>query len=183
MINRKVARKYNTALYLTAVEINAADAVKKDIEDIRKTITGSKELQNFILTPVVNPEKKAAVMKSIFEGKVNALTLKFLDFLCEKQRINILPDITEDYLDLVNEKEGVVKAFVKTAVDISDSEKSALNAKLKDYTGKEITATYTVDPSIKGGFIARVDDRIIDASIIRQLELLKERFTMGSFNN
>ncbi len=183
MTNRKVARKYNTALYLTAVELKAADAVKKDIEDIRKTITGSKELQNFILTPVVNPEKKAAVMKGLFEGKVNALTLKYLDFLCEKQRINILPDITEDYLDLVNEKEGIVRAFVKTAVDISESEKAALNTKLKAYTGKEITATYTVDPSIKGGFIARIDDRIIDASIIRQLELLKERFSMGSFNN
>ncbi|MBE2218379.1 MAG: ATP synthase F1 subunit delta [Ignavibacteria bacterium] len=183
MINRKVARKYNTALYLTAVELNSADAVKKDIIDIRKTIADSKELQNFILTPVVNPEKKAAVMKSIFEGKVNALTLKFLDFLCEKQRINILPDITEDFLDLVNEKQGIVKALIKTAIEITESEKVSLNAKLKAYTGKEITATYTVDPSIKGGFIARVDDRIIDASIIRQLELLKERFSMGSFNN
>jgi F-type H+-transporting ATPase subunit delta len=183
MTNRKVARKYNIALYLTAVDRDSTEEVKKDIADIGKTIAGSKELQTFLTTPVVNPEKKAAVMKSMFEGKVNVLTLKFLDFLCEKQRINILPDITEDFLDLVNEKQGIVKAFVKTAVDISDSEKAALTARLKTYTGKDITATYTVDPSIKGGFIARIDDRIIDASIIRQLELLKERFSMGSFNN
>jgi len=83
----------------------------------------------------------------------------------------------------VNEKQGIVLAKVKTAIDITDSEKKALIDKLKLYTGKDIKATFTVDPAIKGGFIASVDDRIIDASIVRQLELLKERFLMGSFNN
>jgi F-type H+-transporting ATPase subunit delta len=83
----------------------------------------------------------------------------------------------------VNEKQGLVLAKVKTAIDITDSEKKALIDKLKQYTGKDIKATFTIDPAIKGGFIANVDDKIIDASIIRQLELLKEKFMSGSFNN
>ncbi|MFI5211935.1 MAG: FoF1 ATP synthase subunit delta, partial [Ignavibacteria bacterium] len=76
-----------------------------------------------------------------------------------------------------------VIARVKTAVEVTEKEKNSITAKLKQYTGKDITASYTVDPSIKGGFIAQVEDRIIDASILRQLELLKEKFAQGTFNN
>ena len=183
MTNRKVARKYNLALFYTAEETNVTNKVKQDLEDIKRSIEGSKELSNFILTPVISAEKKTDVFKAMFRGKVDELTLKFLVYLCEKNRIDLLYDITEDFQTLVNEKQGIVLAKVRTAVDINDAEKKALIDKLKLFTGKDIKATFTVDPAIKGGFIASVDDRIIDASIIRQLELLKERFSMGSFNN
>lgn len=183
MINRKVARKYNLALYFTALERKSVEEVKKDLVDIKKSIEGSKELFNFILTPVISAEKKTKVFEAMFSGKVNELTLRFLVYLCEKNRINLLYDITDDFATLVNEKQGVVLAKVKTAIEITDGEKKALTDKLRLFTGKEIQATYSVDPAIKGGFIASVDDKIIDASILRQLELLKEKFLMGSINN
>ena len=183
MINRKVARKYNLALYFTALERKSVEEVKKDLVDIKKSIEGSKELSNFILTPVISAEKKTKVFEAMFSGKVNELTLRFLVYLCEKNRINLLYDITDDFATLVNEKQGVVLAKVKTAIEITDGEKKALTDKLRLFTGKEIQATYSVDPAIKGGFIASVDDKIIDASILRQLELLKEKFSMGSINN
>ena len=183
MINRKVARKYNLALYFTALERKSVEEVKKDLVDIKKSIEGSKELSNFILTPVISAEKKTKVFEAMFSGKVNELTLRFLVYLCEKNRINLLYDITDDFATLVNEKQGVVLAKVKTAIEITDGEKKDLTDKLRLFTGKEIQATYSVDPAIKGGFIASVDDKIIDASILRQLELLKEKFSMGSINN
>ncbi len=183
MTNRKVARKYNLALYFTALERKSVEEVKKDLVDIKKSIEGSKELSNFILTPVISAEKKTKVFEAMFSGKVNELTLRFLVYLCEKNRINLLYDITDDFATLVNEKQGVVLAKVKTAIEITDGEKKALTDKLRLFTGKEIQATYSVDPAIKGGFIASVDDKIIDASILRQLELLKERFSMGSISN
>lgn len=183
MTNRKVARKYNLALYFTALERKSVEEVKKDLVDIKKSIEGSKELSNFILTPVISAEKKTKVFEAMFKGKVNELTLRFLVYLCEKNRINLLYDITDDFATLVNEKQGVVLAKVKTAIEITDGEKKALTDKLRLFTGKEIQATYSVDPAIKGGFIASVDDKIIDASILRQLELLKEKFLMGSINN
>ncbi|NOS85752.1 MAG: ATP synthase F1 subunit delta [Ignavibacteria bacterium] len=183
MTNRKVARKYNLALYFTALERKSVEEVKRDLVDIKKSIEGSKELSNFILTPVISAEKKTKVFEAMFSGKVNELTLRFLVYLCEKNRINLLYDITDDFASLVNEKQGVVLAKVKTAIEITDGEKKALTDKLRLFTGKEIQATYSVDPAIKGGFIASVDDKIIDASILRQLELLKEKFLMGSINN
>ncbi|MCC6866732.1 MAG: ATP synthase F1 subunit delta [Ignavibacteria bacterium] len=183
MTNKKVARKYNTALYLTAEDLKVTDKIKNDLWDIKRSITASRELANFLLTPVISSEKKSSVINALFKGKVDNLTLKFLEFLCEKNRIQILAEIADDFADFVNEKHGIVSAKIKTAVEINDTEKKNLSKKLKQYTGKEINAAFTVDPSIKGGFIANIDDRIIDASIIRQLELLKEKLAGGNFNN
>lgn len=183
MTEKKVARRYNLALYEIASESKTVAAVKKDFEDIRKSIAGSKELAMFIKTPIIKLDKKAEVMKALFGGKVNELTMKFLNILCEKNRIGMIDSLAEDFIHLVNEKQGIITAKIKTAIEISDSEKTSLTEKLKKYTGKNITANYSVDPEIKGGFIAQIDDKIIDASITRQLELLREKFAQGNFNN
>lgn len=183
MTNRKTARRYNQALYSIAAEKKSVDAVVKDFEDIRKTIGESRELANFIATPIISLTKKTEVIKALFSGRVNELTLKFLEIVCNKNRINIIIDIITDFLDLVNEQRGIVKAKIKTAVEITDKEKNTITEKLKHYTGKDITASYSVDASIKGGFIAQIDDKIIDASIVRQLEMLREKFAQGNFNN
>jgi F-type H+-transporting ATPase subunit delta len=163
--------------------MKSVDAIKKDFEDIRKSIAGSNELNMFLLTPIIGLDKKAEVIKALFSGKVNDLTLKFLDVLCEKNRINILDDISADFINLYNDKKGIISARIKTAIEITDKEKNVLSEKLKKYVGKEISATYSVDSSIKGGFVAQIDDKIIDASILRQLELLREKFAQGNFNN
>lgn len=183
MKNSKAARKYNLALYETAIERNSVEAVKKDLIDIGKSIANSKELANFLATPVLSVEKKAGAIKALFYGRVNELTYRFLEFLCEKQRINFLANFIDDFMNLVDLKQNIVPVSVKTAVEISEKDKVSLSEKLKVFAGANVTATFTVDPSIRGGFIAKINDRIIDASISRQLELLKEKFSQGSFNN
>ncbi|HJY65066.1 MAG TPA: ATP synthase F1 subunit delta [Ignavibacteria bacterium] len=183
MVNRKAARRYTTALYGLAEELKLVDNVKKDFEDVKKSIAGSRELDMFIKSPVVNPEKKLSILQEIFKGKVSDLTLKFIMLLSEKNRINMLGDIANSMLKHINDKRGIISANITTAVDISENVKKAITDKLKKYTGKEISSKYTVDKNIKGGFIAQVEDKIIDASILRQLELLKEKFILGSFNN
>ena len=170
-------------MYGLAESLSQVDTVKNDFENIKKSLEASRDLRLFIESPIINPEKKLLIIKEIFGGKVSDLTLKFLVLVAEKNRINILNNITENILKLIDDKRGIIKASVTTAIEISDKEKNMITDTLKKYTGKKIQADYSIDNSIKGGFIAVVDDKIIDASIERQLELLKEQFIAGSFNN
>jgi F-type H+-transporting ATPase subunit delta len=183
MISQKAARRYTTALYSIAEELNLVDSVKKDFEDIKKSIDGSRELKLFIESPIISSDKKASIINTLFEKKVTDLTLKFLLLLCEKNRINILYNISNDLLKLVNQMRGIVDAKVTTAIEISAKEKNSIASKLKQYTGKEIDPDFRVDKTIKGGFIAQIEDKIIDASLQRQLELLMDKLVQGSFNN
>ena len=83
----------------------------------------------------------------------------------------------------MNERRGIIEAEIKTVVKIPDKGKRELIEKLRRYTGKEIKPVFKVDKSIKGGVVAQIKDTIIDASIKRQLELLREQLGKGSLNN
>ncbi|RPI15639.1 MAG: ATP synthase F1 subunit delta [Ignavibacteriae bacterium] len=183
MINKKVARRYTLALHAISEERTVTDLVKSDVSLFKKAIEDSRELKTFLHSPVINARKKKAVLEQLFGDKVNELTLKFILILADKGRESYLYDISVDFLNLVNEKRGIVTANIRTAIELTESEKKNLESKLKEYTGKQINAHFTIDKSIKGGFVAQVHDTIIDASIKRQLEMLYEHFKQGSFTN
>jgi F-type H+-transporting ATPase subunit delta len=183
MINKKIARRYTLALYEIAEELKQQEKIKKDFQLIKETIESSKELKIFLKTPIINSHKKKQTLDNIFSGKVSDITIKLLGLLTSKGRENFLYDISVDFLNLSNEKSGIVVANIKTAIGLNEKERKNLESKLSEYTGKKIAANFTIDKSIKGGFVAQVDDTIIDASIRRQLELLYEQLKKGSFSN
>jgi F-type H+-transporting ATPase subunit delta len=182
MSKKKVSRRYTLALFELTEELKLTDKIVKDFSDLIKSIENSKELALFLKTPIINSPKKGKVLDVMFKNRFNDLTIKFISILVKKERENLLYDICLDFLDLVNEKRGIVKAHIKTAINISDKEKKSLTEKIAKYSGKNVKADFTVDKTIKGGFVAQIDDKIIDASIIRQLQLLRIQFTEGNFS-
>jgi F-type H+-transporting ATPase subunit delta len=178
----RVLRRYNTALYQSAVESNLLEEIQSDISQILRLINSLPDFRLFLESPVINISRKKEVLKSLFEGRINHLTLKFLILLCDKNRINNLKDICTDFLDYADRKKGILRAEIQTAVELSETEKNAIVERLSKFTKSYVSAEYKINPEIIGGFIARIDDRIIDASIKRQLELLKDKFSQVNFN-
>lgn len=181
MYNKKIARRYSTSIFEIALEQKKTDEVRKDFLLLKKTIESSKDLRLFLNSPVIISEKKLGIFKEIFKGNISDLTISFLNLVFGKRRESLLYDITLDFMELFNEKSGIIEAKIKTAVELNDAAKKNISDKLTQYTGKKIEASYSVDHEIKGGFIAQIEDTIIDASIRRQLELLHENFMKGNF--
>jgi F-type H+-transporting ATPase subunit delta len=179
----KAARRYSTALYEVAEEMKLLDETERDFSEIKKLIEGSREFRLFLQSPIISRWKKRQILSKILEDRLNKLSLRFIDLISSKNRETILYDISRDYLELLNERRGIIEAEIKTVIEIPDKEKKALVEKLKRYTGKEIKPVFKVDKDIKGGFVAQIKDTIIDASIKRQLELLREQLNKGNLNN
>jgi len=83
------------------------------------------------------------------------------------------------FIRRVNERARMVTAYVKTVVPISDSQKERLKQKLSAYSGKTVRIETEIDSSIKGGFIARIEDTIYDGSLVTQLDKLRKRLASG----
>lgn len=179
----KAARRYSTALYEVAEEMKLLNETEKDFSEIKKLIEGSREFRLFLQSPIISRVKKRQILSKILEDRLNELSLRFIDLISSKNRETILYDISRDYLELLNERRGIIEAEIKTVIEIPDKEKKALVEKLKKYTGKEIKPVFKLDKDIKGGFVAQIKDTIVDASIKRQLELLREQLNKGSLNN
>jgi F-type H+-transporting ATPase subunit delta len=176
MTHFRVARRYARALLTLAEESGRIEKISGDMETIRKAIRASRELELFLVNPVVHAEKKQRILREIFGKKINSLTLQFLMLVTGKGRENALPAIIEQFGLLVDEKLGIVRVEVSSVVAFDKKQQKKLIGQLEQYVSRTVIAQFSLDNRLQGGFVARLGDTVIDASIKRQLELLRNRF-------
>lgn len=174
MIERRVVRRYATALFGAAQKAGIIDKVESDLGLVSYTVENSPQLMDSIAAPVIPANTKREIMQTIFAGKIDEVTLNYLYLLVEKRREEAILQTEEEYIELANEARGVLVAEVTTAVELDKAQETALAAKLSVVTGKMVNLNLAVDPSIKGGVIVRIGDKVIDGSIKGQLEALRE---------
>jgi F-type H+-transporting ATPase subunit delta len=183
MSNQRVAQRYASALMALTNEQKKPDAIAEDLMIVLKAIDSSRELRTVLSSPVVQQDKKRAILRDVFKKKIGALVLGYIDVITAKGRENLLHDIMKQYFILRDEELGIVRVAVKTSVDFSAKQEKELKKQLEAMTKKNIEITFSIDKELKGGFVARVGDTVLDGSVKRQLELLKIKLKQGSFNN
>lgn len=171
----RAASRYAKAILDLAVDKNEAAAVNNDMKNVLSTVYNNKELQEFLKSPVVKSEQKRGALRQIF-SKAGGITMGAFDLIVDNQRADILSDVATKYILLFEEMNKREVATVTTAVEITPELEAKVFAKAKELAGKEVTLEKKVDPSIVGGFILRVGDKEINASVHSTLGELKREF-------
>lgn len=177
----KAARRYTIALYSVAEEKGVLNEVTSDISKVIDLINSTRELKLFFASPIVNKNKKLNLVKEIFGGSINELTMNFMNLLIVRRREALTKDIFTDFINLRKEKEGIVDVLVSTSIELNDDEKAHMKQRIDAYTNLKGDLSFEIDKNIIGGFVAKIKDTVLDASIKRQLEKLKKRFKEGDF--
>lgn len=177
MHTTKAARRYADALLQLTEEVKKTDQVRKDLKEIHMVIEQSKDLRNMLLSPIIKSHDKRAVLKSMFDGKVDDLTVSFIDLITLKQREKILIDILNAFEDSYNTLNQIKKAEVVSAFELSDQEKKDLVQSLQKRTESTIVADYKVDASLVGGLKVQILDTIYDGTIRHKLDRLETLFS------
>ncbi len=180
MKSTRVAHRYAHALMEIAEEQHAVEQVAADLALIGATVKASRDLRLLLASPVIREGKKKAVFQDLWGSQLHRSTMAFLLLLAKKQREPVLPEVIEEFAALHDQKLGVVGAEVRTAVPISTAQEAELRKELSRSTGKRVRLRTSIDPSIRGGLVVRIGDRVVDASVRRQLERLRERFLEGA---
>ena len=170
-----ITNRYATALLKQAEDKNQFDEVSEDVQVVYDTLLASRELRVALESPVINESKKKDVLNEIFGSKVNPETAKFLNFVVSKNREDVLFEIVKRFLELRDDKKNIVSAVVTTAVELSADDKDLFKKSLENYTKKNIRISFKVDPSLIGGFLVQLKDKMLNASVLQQLNLLKKR--------
>lgn len=171
----RISYRYANSFFQLAVELNSLKSFAQDAELISSTIDKSKELKALLKNPIVKTSDKKILMEKIFEKKIEVQTLDFIKFVIDKNREDILQEIMLEFLNLRDIKEGILRAKVTSANELTDKIKKDINSKLETRTGKKVYSQYLVNDNLIGGFIVKVEDTVIDASVSRQLELLRKK--------
>ena len=178
-MNRRVAARYAIALMDLGEELKVLDQIAEDLRDIEHTVRDSRELAVLLMSPVINPGQKLKVLTEIFGKRCGELTMKFITLLVKKGRAEYLVATAQEFLRMLDLKNNVIHARIESAVKLSEEEERQLIAKLERMTGKQIRSEFFLDPLLRGGFVARMGDEMIDASLKHQLDMLREQFARG----
>ncbi|MDH3268800.1 MAG: ATP synthase F1 subunit delta [Ignavibacteria bacterium] len=182
MADFRILHRYATSLLETAIEKNNLDVVTSDIKLLVETLDQNRQLQLMLDSPVVRLETKLSIMKEIFNEKISKESMDFIEFVISKKRESLLNSIGKRFLELRDEHLGIANVFVTTSTEFSNEQKNVLQSKLEKILDKKVRLNFKTDLKLVGGFIAKVDDTLYDASIKHQLELLKKQFLTGDIS-
>jgi len=182
MADFRILHRYGTSLLETAIEKNSLDVVTSDIKLLVETLDQNRQLQLMLDSPVVRPETKLSIMKEIFNEKISKKSMDFVEFVISKKRESLLNSIGKRFLELRDDHLGIANVFVTTSTEFSNEQKNVLQNKLEKILDKKVRLNFKTDLKLVGGFIAKVDDTLYDASIKHQLELLKKQFLTGDIS-
>lgn len=177
MLQPRLAGRYAKSLIDLAAEQNSLDKVYEDMLYLQKVCKQSREFVTLMRSPIIVADKKNAILAAITSGKVSALTTAFNKLLVQKGRESILPEIVSAYIDQYNSIRGIHKVTLTTAQPISDTLRTAIEQKVKtDAALPKIELETVVKEALIGGFVLEFDNKLVDASILRDLKDIQKQF-------
>lgn len=153
--------------------------IAADMKVVHDALAEVHELKAMLHSPVIRPDVKRKVVHEVFGKHVSKDVMLFMDLLLKKGRGDVLDMTTVEFLRLLDIDTNTVSAIITSARTLDESAKQQIVAKLEKLSAKKVRAAYAVDSSLRGGFIAKVGDTLIDASLQHQLENLREDFKQG----
>jgi F-type H+-transporting ATPase subunit delta len=129
---------------------------------------------------LVSPFVPAAGKQGILDELAPRLAMpdvirRSLHILAEQGALNDVPALSKAVRRLVHRQAGIVEAQVTTAVPLTEAQVAHLQDTLSQATGKQVTVTAKVDPSVLGGVVAHVGGVVFDGTLSRQLDRLEEQ--------
>ncbi|MBI5360978.1 MAG: ATP synthase F1 subunit delta [Planctomycetes bacterium] len=175
MIEKTLAKRYALGLLNTAKEKNAIEAVKQELDATAKIYAGMKDFRSVLAHPRVPLAEKQKLFTQTLSGKIAPYTMEFLLFLLRKRRVNLLVEISEQFNNLADAVQNIVRVKVTSAFPLTEQEITVLKERLTSITAKNIVISAFTDSSIIGGLTVRIGDDVVDASIAGGLKQMREQ--------
>jgi len=177
--NLRIARRYAKALVLAAVEADTVAEVREAAASLLGAFEGAEELRAYVADSLIPPATKRAVFDQLFADQYHPLFVSFLLLMVDRRRERDLQPTVEEALRQLDERSGVEKAVVRSAVPLTEAQSQALAAALSRMRGTTVELVTHVDPSLQAGFVAQLADTVVDASLTGQLARVRERLIEG----
>lgn len=171
----RVASKYAEAVLELAVAAGdaVAEAVHADLNAINIVVASTPDFTIVLNHPSISGDEKKKLLLQLFEGKAQELTVRLLNLLAEKRRLDLLDHIEHQYLELLKARKNILTATLTSAEPLADAAVAAIKAKLTEKTGKQLELEVKVDRSLIGGLVLRLGDEVIDGSLRGRLQVLE----------
>lgn len=168
--------RYAKALFAVAKENNILAELKNDMELVLNVSRDSSEFNRMLNSPVVVPSEKINVLKAIFDAKVTATTINFLELTVKNNRESLIREICRDVVEMIKKENNIKTAVITTARELDKSTLNKAGETLEKELNAKVELGARTNEKIIGGLILRIDNMQYDASVETRLNRLKKEF-------
>lgn len=165
---------YATALFEVARAEGNLEVVEAELYQVARAVESSDELRSKLTDQALPVELRQGIVEDLLEGRTQPVTKALVSFVVGAGRARDLPAIIDRLVRRAAEERNEVVAEVRSATPLDDDQRQRLQEALSKRTGQNVSIKVTVDPSILGGIVANIGDNVIDGSVRRRLEQLRE---------
>jgi F-type H+-transporting ATPase subunit delta len=176
MKGTKLASRYAKALLELAIDLNKLEEVSNDMIYLLEADKETREFQLFLDSPIIPIDKKIAVFQELF-GQFEDVSMNFVKLVTKNRRESYLTLIAREFDSQVKEYKGIVPVTLISAKPLDASVRATIMAKIQATVKGELEVKEQIDEALIGGFIVRMGDKQIDASVASELNNLKQRLT------
>jgi F-type H+-transporting ATPase subunit delta len=151
------------------------EQVESEFSSVVRTIDSSDDLRSKLNDELLPSDVRQQIVERLLEGKAHRLTAQLVALVIGSGHARSLRTIAERVSSKVAHGSGREVAEVRSAVALTDDQQRRLADALKKATGSDVNLKIIVDPSVVGGLVATVGDKVIDGSVRNRLDQLKSR--------
>ena len=181
MQETRVASRYAKSLLQLTEEKGELEKAYEDMQLLANTCKENKELILLLKSPIIKQDKKKAILNALFSSKMSKVSESFINIIVSKGRENYLPAIAKEFLAQYKVHKGIQTATVSSAVKLDEKTRKQIEEMVKKSSGSEVELLEKVDKDLIGGFVLRVGDNEINASIKSKLHKLSQEFSKNEY--
>lgn len=167
-----ISVRYAKALLEAAKEAKKADQVLKDMLSLDQYFEEIPDFSVFIESPVIPVREKMAFLERISQD-FEEMTLRFLQMITKNKRESFIRMMVKNYIRFYRKQQGILEAVLVTAGTVKEETVQVIRQKIKDSFQAEVELHQRTDEAIIGGFVLRIEDKQLDASVESQLKKIR----------
>jgi len=173
------ARRYAEAAFEVAQRDDSIDAWRREL-DAAAAIVAEDRIGRALANPAIPLDTRIATAQATFGPMVGPKVLNLIGLMLRRGRIQELPRLAAEFRRLDDERQGIARATVTSTLPLEPDEVSALQERLASSTDRRVELDLKVDPSLLGGLVVRLGDRLVDGSVRSRLERLRNHLVSGA---
>ena len=165
---------YAAGIFEIAKAEGSLDQVENELFQFAQVFQSNDQLREKLTDRSLPAEKRQAIVEDLLGQKASPLTVSLLSFIVGAGRVGELHEIIDRVVKKAAAERQHEVAEVRSAIPLDDEQQRRLTEALEKATGKQIELKVIQDPSVLGGVVARVGDTVIDGTVRRRLDQLRE---------
>ncbi len=168
-----IGNRYATSLFEVGLELGKIEEFYKELENINNLFKSEDKLFEIFIHPRISKDEKKSLVNEVFANALSNEVFNFLYIIIDKRREKNLFDIVKEYKSIYDIHNGIIDVSAVTAVPMEENAVNKLQEVLENKLNKKVRLSNELDKSIIGGVLLKMNDKVIDNTLISQLKSME----------